>query len=271
MSLSALPPSRSESVERFLATGEVDRTFPAWGGDGAKAEAAYTRVLRRIVGWRADNAPLRPRQAPKTAAKRVRKRVSLLVDELFPRAKAPALVEALAGRVEVMTVDRFVEGRDALPVEDLWSLANVLLDELGAPPVSSDAPQLDGICAAGRAWVTPGAFRRRHDGSDVVLHEVAHLLHEVRRGEVGMAPADAPLVPVPVHRRETWAYACEIWASARSAPDDASRAVVVAAADPGRSHEDARVDPSDLRAALAAAVAAPERGFAALRDVLTRA
>ncbi len=265
MSLSALPPSRSETVDRFLATGEHDPTFPAWDGDARAGAAALRAVLRRIVAWRAEGAPIRPRRVPRSATRQVLDRVRALTTELFDPAEAQVVTPALAERVEVMTVGRFVAGADDLPPDDLWSLANVLLDEMGAPPVSGDAPQLDGICAAGRAWVTPGAFRARPDGSDVVLHEVAHLLHALRRGDVGLDREDEPLVDIPVHQHETWAYACEIWSDARGTADPARR---VAAADPGRSHEDARVDPAALRAALAAALAAPDRGFGAIRDTL---
>ena len=256
--------SKSDSVERFLATGEHDPAFPSWGGDAAAGAASLARVLRRVVRWRAKGAPLPARSGPARPIEAVNARIAPLVTGLF--GDRPALTRALADRVQVVTVSRFVEGLEDLPLEVQWTLANLLLDDLGAPPLSDDAPQLDGFCAEGRAWVLPRAFDPSGGPTDVVVHEVAHLLHELTRGELAAAPADAPLLAVPANQRETWAYACEVWAWAtRDQPEADVLAQRIAPSEYGRAHTDARVDAPLLHQILAAAVAAPEQGWALLR------
>lgn len=257
--------SKSDSVETFLATGEHDPAFPEWGGDGAAGTASLARVLRRVVRWRAHGAPLPAARGPVEPAQAVRDRIAPMVAGLF--GDRPALTRALADRVQVVTVDRFLDGFEALPLEVQWTLANLLLDDLGAPPLADDAPQLDGFCAEGHAWVLPRAFEPSGGPTDVVVHEVAHLLHELARGDLGATPAHAPLLAVPPNQRETWAYACEVWAWAtHDQPSAAVLAKRVTPSEHGRAHTDARVDAPLLHQILAAAVAAPEQGWSLLRE-----
>lgn len=259
--------SKSEHVERFLATGEHDPAFPAWGGDAARGAGALGRVLRRVVRWRSQGAPLPAQPAPAHPDALVRQRVSALLEGLFPADEAAALLQALPARVEVVTVDRFCDGLTDLPLEVQWTLANLLLDDLGAPPLADDAPQLDGFCADGRAWVLPRAFAPGDGLDDVLVHEVAHLLHDLPRSAVGLTPPGAPVLDVPLRQRETWAYACEVWAWAtRDDPTPAVLAARVTPSEHGRAHTDARVDARLLHRILADAVARPAAGWATLRD-----
>lgn len=263
--------SISDSVERFLATGEPDPDFGAWPGTLAqrrrKGGEALSQVLRRIVGWRAKGAPLALDRVPPDATERVRQRIHPLVTGLFAEAPAAVLLQALPPRVQIVTVRRFQEGCTDLPLYAQWALANMLLDAMGAPPLSDDAPQLDGFCAAGRAWVLPRAFVETDPRVDVLVHEVAHLLHDLRRGELGWTPAAGPVLAVPARQRETWAYACEIWAWAtRGDPDAEALAARVARAASGRAHDDARVDAPRLQRLLSAALEQPEQAWQRIRE-----
>ena len=77
----------------------------------------------------------------------------------------------------------------------------MLLDAMGAPPLSDTAPQLDGFCVQGRAWVLPRALTAEDPRVDVIVHEVAHLLHELTPAELlpgTGADAERPLVRVPL-------------------------------------------------------------------------
>jgi hypothetical protein len=122
------------------------------------------------------------------------------------------------------------------------------------PTLSDDVPQLDGICAAGCAWVLPRAFAASPH-SDVLVHEVAHLLHLLRRDEVGLG-GEGLLIGVPPRRRETFAYACEAWAIALRAGGLQPEA-------PPLGQDDARVDRKRLERLLDEAAAGG--GFGALR------
>ncbi len=257
--------SASDAVERFLSTGEHDARFPGFDGNiverRRRGTAALKDVLRRVVGWRAARARINLR-APQDAPARVRTRIAPLVEGMFPGEEAAPLMGALADRVVVLTPGSFEAHLDGLPLRAAWDLANLLLDDLGAPPLADDTPSLDGLCAAGRAWVPPRAVSGEGGFPDVVVHEVAHLLHLVKRDELGL-PGGGLLVPVPPRRHETFAYACEVWATverSRSGEDRHTHAHALLAES---GHQDARVDRQALAALLTRA--AEGQGWTVIR------
>jgi hypothetical protein len=264
---------KSESVERFLATGEHDPDFPTWEGGlqhrRREGPQLLARILRRVVRWRSRGAPVSAGVVPPDAEGVIRGRVRPLLSGLFAPSVAETLLQVLPPRVQVVTVDRFENELHDLPLDIQWTLANMLLDEMGAPPVSDTAPQLDGFCFGGRAWVLPRALDVGEGTSDILVHEVAHLLHELSRADVGLLPKAEPLLDIPLPLRETWAYGCELWACAErgeSALLTAQERVnqVVAA----RLLTDSRIDQALLGAVLEQAAAEPARGFAAIRAAI---
>lgn len=208
----------SEAVERFLNTGEHDSHFSAFEGDimaRRKAGTATLReTLRKVVAWRAKRAPLHAAAIPDDAERRVEKRLDSLVSGLFPGPEGARVLAGLARRVVVVTPRTFGPLIEGVSLEAAWDLANLLLDELGAPPLSDDTPTLEGLCAGGRAWVLPRALDEGATYPEVVVHEGAHLLHTLTREELGLE-GSGHLLRVPPRRRETFAYACEVWAAAR--------------------------------------------------------
>ncbi|MFN7147582.1 MAG: hypothetical protein ACK4YP_27690, partial [Myxococcota bacterium] len=187
--------SASESVERFLSTGEYDPRFPDLLGNiverRRRGTAMLKDVLRRVVAWRAGRSPIAMR-LPTDVPARVRTRIAPLVYGMFDAAEAGVLVEPLAARVVVVTPSTFGALVEDVPLRTAWDLANLLLDDLGAPPLADDTPSLDGLCAAGRAWVPPRAFAADDAFPDVVVYGAAHLLHHVRRADLGV-PGDGLL------------------------------------------------------------------------------
>ena len=260
----------SDVVERFLATGTTDPSFSAWEGSDeerrAQGMATLGRVMERIVEWRARNAPLRPTPGPRNLAVAVRRRVEPMVRGLLDETEADLVLDAIPHRVEVLTVDRFLRGLGSQNLELRWTLANLLLDDLGAPPLSDDAPHLDGFCQDGQAWVLARAFGTKPRWSDPVVHECAHLLHEVDRDQVGLG-ASVRILGVDPEDHENFAYACELWACVlrhADGPDGVPDALATLRA--RGPVLDPRVDPSRLDAALDAAAAAPERGYWAIGE-----
>jgi len=90
--------------------------------------------------------------------------------------------------------------------------------------------------------VPPGAFRPPSERVDVLVHEVAHLLHTVERGRLGLS-GGGPVLCVPAVHHETFAYACELWAcrevrspDARAKLEDIVQDIVLADARVSRSH-----------------------------------
>src|SRR5207237_1398191 len=131
------------------------------------------------------------------------------------------------------------------------------------PPLGDDAPELDGLCDAGRAFVLPGALRSGELFPDVVVHEVAHLLHIVPAAEVGLTRAKTPILAIPRRERETFAYACEVWTGAtRDGLDGTAERVLQFAS----ATSDTRIDRRTLDAIVGDAAKRPEEGWSILRS-----
>lgn len=266
----------SDSVERYILTGTVDPTFPDWPGGLAERRRQGAQTLRavlcRVVAWRARQSPMAGARLPIDVEGVVRARVSPMLRGLFSPEEAEVLTRSLPPRVVVLTAGTFPAAAERVPLEAAWDLANLLLDDLRVPTLADDVPELLGLCAGGRAWVLPRALRAAPlasganpnsgaVGTDVIVHEVAHLLHIVPRGELGLLPPEGTALAVPARRRETFAYAAEAWAchSRTGGPP-------LGELYPGR--DDARVDPEALARLLQEAEATadgPGGGWPALR------
>jgi hypothetical protein len=252
--------SKSAAIEGFLATGEVDATWKAWRGSSEAGATAMLQVLERVLRYRASGAPLGNRSAPRDAAELLLARVGDTIHGLVSEESAEAVVRGLPERLQVVTVDDFAERVAGLPLDDAWCLANIVLEDMGAPPLSDDAPQLDGICTAQAMWVPPGAFAAPTATVDVLVHEVAHLLHTVDRKVFGL-DGDGPVLPVPPDAYETFAYACELWAC-RQRISPTERGDVAEAVEWVRM-ADARVDAKSLLELLRSAEVS---GWTAIRE-----
>lgn len=256
----------ADPVEAFLMTGEHDAQFPDWPGNLAARRAAGTATMRdvlvRVTQWRANRAPLSLGRVPPDAVGRVRSHIAPMIQGLFDPDDAARLLSALPERVVVLTPSTFAAQVSDLPLRMAWDLANVLLDAVGAPPLGDDAPELDGLCDAGRAFVLPAALRSEEPFPDVVVHEVAHLLHIVPAPEVGITRTKGPILEIRSRESETFAYACEVWTCAtRSGLDDVTDRVVEFA----NATSDARVNRRTLDALLGDAAKRPEEGWSILR------
>lgn len=248
-----------ELIERFLTTGRVPSGFRGWPGElparREEATATLRSILVRIVSWRARKAPIRLGAPPPDAADRVRTRIRAAVLGLFDPADAAALLRHLPERVRVVTPASYPTLVAELPLDRAWDLANLLLDQLGAPTLADDVPRLEGMSCGSTAYVLPAAFRDRED-ADVILHETTHVALASRRGVFGLDRRREPLLGLPVAWHETAAYAVEAWACAeRTGERDPARWARVA-------DQDARVD----RGAFAALLTrAREEGWSGLK------
>jgi hypothetical protein len=256
-----------EVLERFLATGELPVGLPGFTGPPVQrriaAEKAVREVLVRVVSWRCSRAPIPLPDPPGDVEDVVRARVAPMLEGLLPRAEAALALRKLPGFVRVVTPGNFAALIRNVPPRTAWDLANVLLDACGAPPLADDTPELDGLCHAGICFVLPTAFAAPAGTDDVLVHELSHLLHSARRGDLGLGPANDPLLHVAPTDRETFAWACEIWSTLER--DPATRGERLRAWIEGPRPDDARIDQARLRAVLEAAAAGA--GWAAVRGL----
>lgn len=260
----------SDAIERYLFTGEHDPEFPAWAGGAAarrrQGGTVLRRVLSRVVEHRSQRAPLRTRRAPTNHADIVRERTDGLLFGLLPTTEAYQLSRVLPERVQVLTPSSFAAQVERVSLDTAWHLANLLLDDMGAPPLSDDTPTIDGVAAHGHAWVTGRAFAPPGIYADTLVHEIAHLLHDLTRAQIGLGPSDEPVISVPLAARETFAYAAEVWSCvSRAHPDRVGRLERVAAYLADHVPADFRVDPVRLGQALVAAAEDPICGWRHVR------
>ena len=230
------------------------------------AEAAARSILVRIVGWRVRGAPLGLGASPGDVAGIVRARAGSMITGLFEPDEAAVLLTCLPAGVRVITPASFATLADEVPLTRAWDLANLLLDALGAPPLADDTPELEGLSYAGRSFVLPSALRPPGPLDDVLVHELAHALHDTPRATFGLGPRRAPLLRVAPRERETFAWACELYAAVSRGPEDP--ATLLGRWEAGPGPEDARVDQPALRRALRSAVEGS--GWAAMAAIARR-
>jgi hypothetical protein len=257
-----------EVLERFLATGEFPPGLPGFTGPPAQrrqaAERAVREVLVRIVSWRCSRSPIQLPAPPADAEAQVRDRVEPMVRGLLPAGEVALVLRKLPAFVRVVTPTSFPALIKGVPARTAWDLANLLLDAVGAPPLADDTPELDGLCHASASFVLPTAFLPQEGTDDVLVHELSHLLHSARRGDVGLGPAGEPILKIAPNDRETFAWACEIWSALER--DPATRRAGLDTWLAGPTPDDARIDQPRLRRILERAEGG--EGWNALRELL---
>ncbi|MFK7929718.1 MAG: hypothetical protein AB8H79_16115 [Myxococcota bacterium] len=232
---------------------------------GTPDDSRLRHVLHRVLLHRARRAPLRRRATIDQPHPLIAARVASMLHGLLGAEAAPVLAE-LPHRVVIVTPDNFGAETAAVSLEDAWTLANIVLDDLGAPPLADDVPALDGLIAQGRAWIPEGALGAPTTSIDVVVHEVAHLLHDLRRAEVGLNPPQQMVIEVCPAQRETFAYACEMWACIeRATAPGAARRELAALCCAEHVPADHRVDVPCLRRTLLSASSTSESGWSSIR------
>lgn len=248
----------TRAIEAYLETGEVN--LAPWSGCVEAAGRQLRDLLVRIVQFRAKRAPLR-RRLPADTPRRIARRAGPLLHGLLQPEVRRAFQDALPDRIRVVTADTLAPALAALDLADAWALANIVLEDMCAPPLSDDALQLDGLCIDGRVWVPAGALSPPTDRVDVIAHEVAHLLHSLEHHHLGLSEPGV-LVPVPEPHVETFAYACELHACLLRTGRWGQADLLARES----HHADARVDPDRVRRAL---IAAQKHGWKAIVGITT--
>ena len=87
------------------------------------------------------------------------------------------------------------------------------LRSIGAKPISKEAQQIVGMSAELTCYVSMKYFTDDDPYDDFVVHEAAHVFHNVKRRTIGLrgSPRKEWLLPIAFRKRETFAYACEAY------------------------------------------------------------
>lgn len=240
-------------VERYLRTGETDPYMAAWLGNwsvraqGSRQDlrTALVQEVHRIGSGRSHRpAPLYDSVAL------VRQKVRPMVDGLFPHSERDAVMAVLNHAVVFVTSENI----DRLLLEQrwdrtAWNIANLHLFSLGAELLGPDAERLVGLSEETTCYVSPVYFERQDAFADFLVHEVAHIFHNCKRASAGLRQTRKRewLLGIAFHKRETFAYACEVYSRiVERAPEMAARRRLAARFEAHDHFSDSRVDLHEL-------------------------
>jgi hypothetical protein len=143
-----------------------------------------------------------------------RRKSTPMIAGLFPAPEQAPVLQLVEGSVIFVTSDNIEQLlMDQRWDHTAWMLANLHLESLGAPPLSSDVPPLVGLSEETTCFVSPLYFSDPDPASDFIVHEVAHIFHNCKRGAACLSQTRRRewLLDIAFHKRETFAYACEFY------------------------------------------------------------
>ena len=179
---------------------------------------------------------------------------------LFPIAEQPPVLDMLARSVVFLTpaTIALVLNRQSF-LTTAWQLANLYLASCGAQLLSADAPQIVGLSDATSCYVSTAYFHPPHRLDDFLVHEAAHVFHNCKRVTVGLRGKRRRewLLDIAYDKRETFAYACEVYSRIVELGDSATaRRRLLVEVEDGPMPTDEKVDTEEFIAVLRGAVAA---------------
>ena len=219
--MTTIAPSVADEVARYLRTGDSDLSHAAWSGrsfleraQAARADledALVAEVLRRTGGWR----PPATLVAAGDVTSLTRRKVEPMIRGLFKRAEQDAVLSLVERSVVFVTPDNIEDMlRGASWRRSAWDVANLYLGAAGAGLLGEDAPDILGLSEGTACFVSPAYFEEDEPFADFVVHEVAHIFHNVKRRTAGLRELRGRewLLDIEFRMRETFAYACEAYA-----------------------------------------------------------
>lgn len=172
-------------------------------------EALVDQVLRRSNKISMPHALRIPIDLPAFTCTLVRP----MVTGLFGRSEVSAVMDLLKQSIHFVTHSTVVDLLRSESLGTAWDIANLFLLSIGQSPLSDSAPQIVGLSCETRCYVSTNYFDEENTFADFVVHEAAHVFHNVQRRTVGLHSTRKKewLLPINYRMRETFAYACETY------------------------------------------------------------
>ena len=212
-------PALESEIERYLKTGDHDQYYRAWPEGGMllraqKVDAALRKALiERVQNCaRGASAPLSVPGVDLTALTRAK--VLPMINGLFPHSEHYVVVGVLERSVVFLTPENIVKVLEKVGfLSTAWDLANLYLASIGAPGLSEEAMQLEGLSQETTCFVSMRYFSQNDRFADFIVHEAAHIFHNCKRETIGLPHTRARewLLEIDFRKRETFAYACEAY------------------------------------------------------------
>ena len=208
----------SDAIRKYLRTGETDSLYWAWPGDiTERANCAHADLRGALVtAVNARVGGLSHAAVPEIdTAALTRSKIEPMVRGLFSRAEHDAVLAAVLRSVVFLTCANI----EAVLFEQrwdrtAWDIANLYLGATGAQLLGEDSPGLVGLSEETTCYVSPEYFAEDDPFADYVVHEVAHIFHNCKRGSIGLQETRSRvwLLDIEYRKRETFAYSCEAYA-----------------------------------------------------------
>jgi hypothetical protein len=210
--------TRKKEIARYVWTGDCDQIGAAWPGDLwtriGQSRADLRAALVAEVHHRSDgtSAPALPKEFDPVLFARAK--VAPMVRGLFPRREQDIVLAVLDRSVVFLTkenIDEVLTG--AQWPRTAWALANLYLASLGQKLLGPDAPRIVGLSEGTTCYVSLEYFQETNRFADFVVHEVAHIFHNCKRGTIGLPQSRSKewLLDIEFRKREGFAYACEAY------------------------------------------------------------
>jgi hypothetical protein len=210
--------ARAKAVERYLATGDYDPSFPAWPGNVWDRESrASEEMAQALVGRVKDlsrGCSIPANAIPMDVVGYTRTKLEPMVRGLFRRDEQDAVLAVLEKSVVFLTSDNIEQVLRACTwLHTAWDLANLYLGSVHATLLGPDAPQIVGLSEETACYVSLRYFDPGDPFEDFIAHEAAHIFHNCKRHTVGLPETRKRewLLDIAYRKRETFAYSCEAY------------------------------------------------------------
>ena len=208
----------TESIERYLRSGECEHDHPEWPGQNIweRAKRGHDELLQALAAEvnRRSAGREHPVVPDLDLTSWTRRKLTPMVQGLFPQAEREAVLSLLEKSVVFLTADnieRVLLGQTWL--HSAWSLANLYLSSVDAELLGPEAPRLLGLSQETTCYVSTEYFGERGGIEDFVIHEAAHVFHNCKRKTAGLPETRTRewLLDIEFRKRETFAYSCEMY------------------------------------------------------------
>jgi hypothetical protein len=206
-------------IEHYLSTGEYDLLFRSFDGAGTldriqRGSRAIVEALVAEVHARSANCLfVHEKRIPSDLEGFTSALVTPMVKGMFSRKEVPVIVDLLKSSVHFVTPLSFADLLRNETPETAWHIANLYLNGLDLASLSDLSPSLVGLAVGNRCYISMKYFEEEDPFADFVVHEAAHIFHNVKRETVGLPSTRTRewLLPIRYQKRETFAYACEAY------------------------------------------------------------
>jgi hypothetical protein len=206
-------------IDQFLRSGDYDPLMANWPGVNS-----LDRIVRGEDALRdALLAEVRRREAQVTIPTPTviadydlpsfsRAKLAPMVCGLFPRVEQEPVLMLLERSVVFLTPENIeLSIRQAGLLSTARQIANVYLVGIGAATLGDDMRGVLGASVETTCYVSLEYFAEQYELDDYVVHEAAHVFHNVKRRTAGLPETKRQewLLPIAFEKREMFAFACE--------------------------------------------------------------